>query len=44
MKLAQILQPTASKNQFAPVNFHDFCETILTKMTCAFQVLNLKTV
>ena len=32
MKLAQVRQPTASKNQFRPVNFHDFCYTILTKI------------
>ena len=32
MKLAQVRQPTTSKNQFGPVNFHDFCYTILTKI------------
>jgi hypothetical protein len=49
MKLAQVRQPTASKNQFRPVNFHDFCYTILTKIlnildsNLCIRILNSKT-
>jgi hypothetical protein len=37
-KLAQVRQLTASKNQLGPVNFHDFCNTVLTKILKILEV------
>jgi len=31
-KLSYVRQPTANKNKYGPINFHDFCNTVLTKI------------